>query len=77
MNGKIRYTIVIPVYNEEAVLAETYRRLTAVMESIAEPYELLFVNDGSRDGTAEIIEGFAAGTGVSGCLISRAISDIK
>ncbi|KJS16439.1 MAG: glycosyltransferase [Peptococcaceae bacterium BRH_c4b] len=59
MKRNVRYTIIIPVYNEEAVVHETYRRLTRVMEAIGEPYELLFVNDGSRDRTAEIIEGFA------------------
>jgi len=59
MKRDVRYTIIIPVYNEEAVINETYRRLTQVMESICEPYELLFVNDGSRDRTAEMIEGFA------------------
>ncbi len=59
MKRNVRYTIIIPVYNEDAVVHETYRRLTRVMESIGEPYELLFVNDGSRDRTAAIIEGFA------------------
>jgi dolichol-phosphate mannosyltransferase len=59
MNESIRYSIIIPVFNEEAVIHETYRRLTGVMREIGEPYELLFVNDGSRDRTAEIIEGFA------------------
>ncbi|MBH8604046.1 glycosyltransferase family 2 protein [Thermoactinomyces sp. CICC 10522] len=55
MNEAIRYSIIIPVYNEEAVIHETHRRLTQVMESLAEPYELLFVNDGSQDRTEEII----------------------
>lgn len=59
MKKSVRYTVIIPVYNEEAVVKETYRRLTGVMESIGEPYELLFVNDGSRDRTVEIIEGLA------------------
>lgn len=59
MKGKVRYTVIIPVYNEEAVLPETYRRLTQVMETTDGNYELLFVNDGSQDRTAEIIEGFA------------------
>jgi len=48
-------SVVIPVFNEEAVLLETYKRLSTVMESIKEPYELIFVNDGSRDRTAEIL----------------------
>jgi dolichol-phosphate mannosyltransferase len=54
------YSVVIPAFNEEEVIAETYRRLTAVMQGMDEPYELLFVNDGSRDKTAEIIAGFCA-----------------
>ncbi|WCK54556.1 glycosyltransferase family 2 protein [Aneurinibacillus sp. Ricciae_BoGa-3] len=56
METAIRHSVIIPVFNEEAVVNETYRRLTKVMESIGEPYELLFINDGSRDRTAEIIE---------------------
>jgi polyisoprenyl-phosphate glycosyltransferase len=56
MEKAICHSIIIPVFNEEAVVNETYRRLTKVMESIGEPYELLFINDGSRDGTAEIID---------------------
>jgi polyisoprenyl-phosphate glycosyltransferase len=59
MNTKIRYSVIIPVYNEEAVIHETYRRLSQVMTSIGEPYELLFVNDGSKDLTVEIIEELA------------------
>lgn len=51
----IRYSVVIPVYNEEAVAEESYRRLKQVMDSTAEEYELIFVNDGSRDKTAEIL----------------------
>ncbi|MEH7418411.1 glycosyltransferase [Neobacillus drentensis] len=59
MNPSIQYSIVVPVYNEEAVIHETYRRLTEVMTSSGEPYELLFVNDGSRDRTADIIKTFS------------------
>ncbi|KUK63172.1 MAG: Glycosyl transferase, family 2 [Desulfotomaculum sp. 46_80] len=60
MNDNVRYSVIIPVYNEEAVINETYRRLKQVMKTLNEPYELLFVNDGSRDKTAEIIKGFSA-----------------
>lgn len=49
------YSIVIPVYDEEAVLAETYARLVAVMEGAGEPFEIIFVNDGSRDRSPEIL----------------------
>ncbi|KLU63856.1 hypothetical protein DEAC_c42210 [Desulfosporosinus acididurans] len=58
MNSEVRYSIVIPVYNEEAVIEQTYRRLKLVMESTREPYELIFVNDGSSDRTVAIIKDF-------------------
>lgn len=45
-------SVVVPLYNEEEVISETYKRLTSVMQSIGEDYELLFINDGSRDKTA-------------------------
>ncbi len=48
----VRCSVIVPMYNEEEVLHETCRRLRTVMESTGEPYEILFVNDGSRDGTA-------------------------
>ena len=48
-------SVVVPVYNEEAVIYESYSRLKVVMEGLDEPYELIFVNDGSRDATTGII----------------------
>ncbi|ODA42357.1 glycosyltransferase family 2 protein [Desulfosporosinus sp. BG] len=58
MNPDIRYSIVIPVYNEEAVIGQTYQRLKRVMDLTGEPYELIFVNDGSSDHTTEMIKRF-------------------
>jgi len=43
------------MYNEEAVIEETYHRLKKVMDQTGESYELVFVNDGSRDRSASII----------------------
>jgi len=48
------FSIVVPLYNEEQVIAETHRRLKQVMDGVGEPYEILFVDDGSRDRTAAI-----------------------
>ena len=48
-------SIVVPVYNEEEVVLESYKRLKGVMESLNEPYEMIFVNDGSRDATPVIV----------------------
>ena len=54
----IVFSVVVPCFNEEEVIGETYRRLTAVMQSMGEAYEIVFVNDGSRDNTARIIADF-------------------
>lgn len=58
---QVRYSVIIPMFNEEEGIGETYKRLTAVMETLGEPYELLFVNDGSRDGTMEVMAPIALG----------------
>ena len=52
------FSVVIPCYNEQEVITETYNRLTKVMTDIGESYELIFVNDGSKDNTARIIADF-------------------
>jgi len=49
------YSIIVPVYNEELVITETHKRLTGVMQNISEGYEIIYVNDGSRDKTADMI----------------------
>lgn len=53
-------TIVIPIFNEEPVLDALYQRMTQVAETFGVSYELLFVNDGSRDASLEILRGYAA-----------------
>lgn len=52
--SKPMLSVVVPVYNEEEVINESYRRLTEVLEKTGETYELIFVNDGSRDRTLEL-----------------------
>jgi glycosyltransferase involved in cell wall biosynthesis len=54
----ILYSIVIPVYNEAEVLPSLYNRLTRVMEGLVEPYEIIFVNDGSRDDSTALLRDF-------------------
>ena len=43
------YSFVIPVYNEEEVLPELYRRMRALIDDLDGPSEIVFVDDGSRD----------------------------
>ena len=52
------YSVVVPAFNEQDVIKETYTRLTKVMTGMGEAYELIFVNDGSKDQTAQIVAGF-------------------
>jgi polyisoprenyl-phosphate glycosyltransferase len=49
-------SIVVPMYYEEKVADECYKRLKSVMDGCGYEYELVFVNDGSRDGTLDILE---------------------
>ncbi len=52
---KILCSVIVPMYNEEEVIPETYRRLTKVMDDINESYEIIFINDGSRDNTKAML----------------------
>lgn len=49
-------SILAPVFNEEPVLPELYRRVQTVMDGTPYSWELLLVNDGSRDHSAEVIK---------------------
>ncbi|MCS6839716.1 MAG: glycosyltransferase family 2 protein [Roseiflexus sp.] len=49
------FSIVAPVYNEEVLLPEFYRRVVAAIEPLGEPFEIILVNDGSRDRSLQIM----------------------
>jgi undecaprenyl-phosphate 4-deoxy-4-formamido-L-arabinose transferase len=55
MSMKPEISIVIPVYNEEAGLANLFARLYPAMDKLGLPYELIFINDGSRDNSVAIL----------------------
>jgi len=54
----LELSVVIPVYNEEENLPLLWPELREVLDGLALPYEIIFVDDGSRDRSAEIIRGF-------------------
>ncbi len=56
---KVTYSIVAPIYNELDNLSELYRRVTGVMEATGQPWELILVDDGSTDGSTEVIRDLA------------------
>jgi len=49
------YSIVAPVFNEEETIPHFYERIIAVMDELGESFELILVNDGSRDGSFDIM----------------------
>ena len=66
-------SIVIPVYNEESGLATLFARLYPALDALGESYEIVFVNDGSRDRSAAILrEQFEARPDVSRVLLFAA-----
>jgi len=65
-------SIVAPVYNEESVLDALYQRVQTVLDGAGETWELVLVNDGSRDRSAEVIASLhAADPRVKGLSFSR------
>jgi glycosyltransferase involved in cell wall biosynthesis len=48
-------SVVIPLFNERQTLEELYSRLAAVLRRIADRYEIIFVDDGSSDGSIEVL----------------------
>jgi undecaprenyl-phosphate 4-deoxy-4-formamido-L-arabinose transferase len=51
----VTLSVVIPVYNEEAGLAQLFDRLYPALDALALSYEVVFVNDGSRDRSAALL----------------------
>jgi undecaprenyl-phosphate 4-deoxy-4-formamido-L-arabinose transferase len=54
-------SLVVPVYNEQASLEEVYRQSVEALEGLGRPYEIIFVDDGSTDGTWQLLERLHAG----------------
>jgi glycosyltransferase involved in cell wall biosynthesis len=51
----IRYSIVVPFYNEQENIPSLYMKITEVMDAIGEPYEMVFVDDGSKDNSYRVL----------------------
>jgi polyisoprenyl-phosphate glycosyltransferase len=50
-----KYSLVIPIYNEESTIPALYQRVSAVMDGLDDSSELILINDGSRDRTLELL----------------------
>jgi glycosyltransferase involved in cell wall biosynthesis len=51
----IRYSVVVPFFNEQENIPPLYMKITEVMDALGEPYELIFVDDGSRDNSFKVL----------------------
>jgi glycosyltransferase involved in cell wall biosynthesis len=54
-SNKIELSIVVPLFNEEGNVLPLYVKLTQVLSSLEQPYEIIFVDDGSKDRTLEVL----------------------
>ena len=62
MNKKdnvVKLSIVVPIFNEQEIIKELYERITNAAKSVCKDYEIIFVNDGSRDYSLNILKEIA------------------
>ena len=64
IDSRAMISLVIPVYNEEGNLTRLMERIRSAMSAMERPYEIIFVDDGSRDRSLKILEGVARSPGV-------------
>ena len=53
-------SLIVPCYNEQEALPTFYKETTSIVQTMGMDYEILFVNDGSRDNTLQLIKEFAS-----------------
>ena len=63
-------SVVVPVYNEEANLPELLRRVTSVLDAAGDPYDVILVDDGSRDETPQILGRLSDGITITTFMIA-------
>ena len=54
-DGRPAISVIVPIFDEEAVIPELHRRMAAVLDGTGEPWELVCVNDGSRDASLAML----------------------
>ena len=82
----MKFSLVIPMYNEKSIIADTAKTLSDYMDAHFEDYEILFSNDGSKDGCDEIVRelnlpnvrvtGYPNNQG-KGCAVRTAVLEAK
>ena len=69
--GNVQVAVVIPVYNEEENLPALMQRLMPVMQGLRKSFEIIFIDDGSRDNSLQILKGFTQNTQVKVVELTR------
>jgi len=64
-------SVVVPVFNEAESLRELHRELVTVLDSLGRPWEILYLDDGSRDGSDRVIAELAGDARVRGVSFRR------
>jgi glycosyltransferase involved in cell wall biosynthesis len=59
MSARPTLSLVLPIYNEEPVIPELHKRLAAFLGDVGESWEVIFVDDGSRDRSREMLRALA------------------
>lgn len=68
---RVRLSVIVPCFNEQSVLMSFHRRLSAVLAKISLPWEVIYVDDGCRDRTPEILARLAKFPGIRCIHLSR------
>lgn len=55
----LKYSVVVPLYNEEGNVQLLHQRIVEALTKLGEPFEIIFVDDGSRDKTVELCRGLS------------------
>jgi glycosyltransferase involved in cell wall biosynthesis len=58
--GELAYSVVVPLFNEQENVPQLYVRIIDAMDAVGESYEIVFVDDGSKDGTFRLLSEIAA-----------------
>ncbi len=56
MPQDISLSVIVPVYNEQAAVAQLHQEILAVCQGLDKPFEIIFINDGSSDKTLEVLK---------------------
>ena len=56
MTNEIKYSVIIPVYNEEKVIEEAHKQIQNILEKTNEEYEIVFIDDGSNDRSPQLLK---------------------